>query len=111
MWVSKLHKASRRAERMLRDFPASPRKLQLEWLSNLHVGARGWHSKASPVDGPATAPGVAVTFSVQYQCSFGQSICLLGSRDALGAWQLERAVPLAWGEGDLWTARVQLEAG
>lgn len=36
---------------------------------------------------------------------------LVGADEALGAWDLGRAPHMVWGEGDVWTAQVELPAG
>jgi hypothetical protein len=113
-FVNKLYKASKRAQRVLQEFPASPRKSSGEWLSSsgewlshLHLGAGAWHSQASS----AQRETVDVGFSIRYQCNFGQKIYLLGSDDALGAWDVQRAVPLSWSDGDVWTVNALLQFG
>ncbi len=35
----------------------------------------------------------------------------MGSHEALGAWQLDKAVPATWNEGHQWSASVELPAG
>ena len=59
---------------------------------------------------PQPAP-LAVTFSLEYNCAFGQNIYLSGSSSSLGGWDVEKAVPLEWTDGDRWSATVELEAG
>jgi hypothetical protein len=52
-----------------------------------------------------------VKFHLQYRVEYGQSLALVGGADALGAWRLADALPMAWSEGDVWRADVELPAG
>ena len=54
---------------------------------------------------------ITVDFEIHYEAVFGQEVQLLGSHDALGAWDQGRAVTLSWNQGDVWTASVELPAG
>lgn len=36
---------------------------------------------------------------------------LVGSHEALGSWQVDKAVPATWSEGHQWSASVELPAG
>lgn len=45
------------------------------------------------------------------QVNFGQALVLVGSAEQLGSWQLEHAPTMTWGEGDVWTASLELPAG
>jgi hypothetical protein len=46
---------------------------------------------------------VRVRFVLKKQCTFGQSVCLVGDDPALGLWDLSNAFPLKWAESHDWT--------
>lgn len=51
-------------------------------------------------------------FQLPYHCKYGQRLCLIGSSANLGAWHVDKAVPMEWTEGDVWQCELQLpEAG
>lgn len=52
---------------------------------------------------------VSVEFVVDHHVQFGQRMFLLGSLEQLGAWELERAVPMEWSSEHRWRATVSLE--
>lgn len=43
-----------------------------------------------------------------YHCRYGQSVCLIGSIDKLGKWDVSRAVEMSWHDGDLWKVELEL---
>ena len=45
------------------------------------------------------------------QVAFGQNLAVVGDAEALGGWEVGRAPELHWGEGDVWSASVELPAG
>jgi len=54
------------------------------------------------------AGNIEVSFSLPYHCKYGQRLCIIGGSDFLGAWNVERAVPMEWSEGDVWTVDMNL---
>jgi Starch binding domain len=58
----------------------------------------------------ARAGVVKITFAVPYRCYFGQHICLVGSEDGLGKWDVKRGLAMQWTDGDVWTADLELQA-
>ena len=50
-------------------------------------------------------------FEMHYETKFGESVCVLGSHEAMGAWELERATALVWREGSDWKLSEELRAG
>lgn len=52
-----------------------------------------------------------VRFSIHYDTKLGEELYVIGSHQALGAWDQTNAVPMAWGEGGNWSAEVDLPAG
>lgn len=57
----------------------------------------------------SSPPGRAkVKFTIPHHVEFGQSICVSGSEEELGSWQLEDSYPLEWTQGDVWTGVVEL---
>ncbi|KAG2423257.1 hypothetical protein HYH02_015358 [Chlamydomonas schloesseri] len=57
------------------------------------------------------ASSVNVTFKIHRHVEYGQSLLIIGSGPELGAWDSTKAVPLEWGEGDNWTAKLTLPVG
>jgi alpha-amylase len=54
---------------------------------------------------------VRLTFQLkQYKCAFGEQLGVVGSIAPLGAWQSGQLLPMEWGEGDTWTATVEVPA-
>ncbi|KAI7841621.1 hypothetical protein COHA_004791 [Chlorella ohadii] len=54
---------------------------------------------------------VRVTFTLQQELPFGQSLKLVGSHPALGAWKEDMGLRMTWGDGHKWTTTVSLPAG
>lgn len=89
----------RRAERQKRDMTVAPPTS---------------HSPAVPyipAEMPAQRRAVKVCFWLNFHVDYGQSIRLVGGAPELGSWILSDGVPLAWSEGDMWNATVELPAG
>jgi hypothetical protein len=40
-----------------------------------------------------------------------QEICLVGETEGLGKWEVEHCIPMAWTDGDVWTAKADVPAG
>lgn len=49
-------------------------------------------------------------FNLSYRCDFGQHLRLIGTGEKLGEWDLQRAVPMTWTDGDVWTVELKLPA-
>lgn len=45
------------------------------------------------------------------QVAFGEHLRVVGSAEGLGAWNVEAAPVMTWGEGDVWSVTVDLPAG
>jgi hypothetical protein len=105
VWVEDLHKLSK-GVKQVSEFR--------EWLSELHLHSELAQRAAfgPPGDGSdgsdADEPPVPVTFKLQYHCNFGQNMCLTGVAKTMVSWDVQEAVPLQWGDGDVWSAQVQL---
>ncbi|PRW58670.1 carbohydrate-binding module family 20 isoform A [Chlorella sorokiniana] len=54
---------------------------------------------------------VRVTFTLPQELPFGQSLKLVGSHPALGAWKEDMGLRMTWGDGHKWTTSVSLPAG
>ncbi|PRW59906.1 carbohydrate-binding module family 20 [Chlorella sorokiniana] len=88
------------------------------------LGSVAWRGSALRQAAPARRPSrqraalcfsnadgsVSVCFRLPYRCKYGQKLCLVGSNDVLGGWHVDRAVPMNWTEGDVWTVELQLPA-
>ena len=62
------------------------------------------------IDTAVATPLVKVTFTIPHHVEFGQSVCVLGSSEALGDWQVEKSACLSWNEGDVWSGIVEMPA-
>jgi hypothetical protein len=63
---------------------------------------------------PAAAPPITCSPPPKHtasQVAFGQNLAVVGDAEALGGWEVGRAPQLRWGEGDVWSASVELPAG
>ncbi|PNH01901.1 Phosphoglucan, water dikinase, chloroplastic [Tetrabaena socialis] len=63
------------------------------------------------VDGVDDSASVQVKFCLKYRTSYGQSVKIIGSHPKLGLWDINKALVLAWTEGDRWVATLELPAG
>ena len=54
---------------------------------------------------------VPVRFAITNDAGYGNSWFVVGSHPDLGAWDCLKAVPLAWHDGDVWSADVGVQAG
>ncbi len=54
---------------------------------------------------------IGAQFSVRHRVNFGESIKLIGSSEALGGWNIRKAVELQWSHGDTWQRVVPLGEG
>ena len=52
-----------------------------------------------------------VQFVVPVRVNFGDCVKVVGNESALGCWDSNRAVPLKWNEGNIWTNKVDLSPG
>ena len=66
-------------------------------------------SSSSAMTGSGKA--VRVTFALQQELPFGQSLKLVGSHPALGGWKEDMGLVMQWTEGHRWSAAVSLPAG
>ena len=46
-----------------------------------------------------------VSFALPYRCTFGQHLCLVGSVQRLGSWDVRQGVAMSWSEGDICAPR------
>jgi hypothetical protein len=88
-----------------------------EWLSRLHqfssqakaAAATQASSDLTPYSDPFQIPQqVPVIFKVPYQCAYGQNLYITGSDVNLGSWNIDKAVPMHWSDGDVWVAETSL---
>jgi hypothetical protein len=52
-----------------------------------------------------------VLFAINLKVDYGQSVSLVGAGQELGDWKPENSFHLAWNEGDVWGAELELPAG
>eukprot|EP00271_Cylindrocystis_brebissonii_P018754 TRINITY_DN544_c0_g1_i4.p1 TRINITY_DN544_c0_g1~~TRINITY_DN544_c0_g1_i4.p1 ORF type:complete len:426 (+),score=88.88 TRINITY_DN544_c0_g1_i4:580-1857(+) len=65
----------------------------------------------SKTNGAAISGTVPVSFSLPRRCEWGQAFYISGEAEALGAWNLDKAVPLNWTENHVWTNTIDLAVG
>eukprot|EP00879_Flechtneria_rotunda_P007945 GHRR01008324.1.p1 GENE.GHRR01008324.1~~GHRR01008324.1.p1 ORF type:complete len:360 (+),score=131.26 GHRR01008324.1:192-1271(+) len=52
-----------------------------------------------------------VAFQLPHHVDYGQDMCLVGDTEELGSWDVNQCIPMAWHEGDVWTAKAELPVG
>ncbi|KAH7286120.1 hypothetical protein KP509_33G059200 [Ceratopteris richardii] len=55
-------------------------------------------------------PKVNVKFILEKKCEFGQRFNVVGNDPLLGNWEVSSAIPMDWGEGNVWTVEVDVPA-
>jgi len=65
---------------------------------------------AQPVPG-AGAATTTLRFAIQCPCAFGESMAVVGSAPALGAWSPAGALQLTWNDGHVWSGAVEVARG
>jgi hypothetical protein len=76
-------------------------------LQLLLPGARA-AAPRPPLKGRRSGAGgdtVRVSFALPYRCTFGQHLCLVGSVQRLGSWDVRQGVAMSWSEGDICAPR------
>jgi hypothetical protein len=48
-----------------------------------------------------------ITFVILYPTHFGEVVYILGSHERFGSWEPEKAVPLKWNIGNIWTVTME----
>lgn len=54
-------------------------------------------------------PLIKIIFSINYNSTFGEEVCILGSSPKLGMWKLSGALPLKWNVGNVWKGEIKIE--
>lgn len=52
-----------------------------------------------------------IAFKLPRHVNFGENVCITGAIDTLGNWSVDACVPMAWNDGDVWTADVDMPSG
>lgn len=71
----------------------------------------GFANGAVSAGGLSSGKAVRITFSLQQELPFGQSLKLVGSHPALGAWKEDMGPVMQWTQGHKWQCSVTLPAG
>lgn len=73
---------------------------------------RRWRRSSGGVSpSPASRSDVRqVDFAVKYTTVPGEKLFVVGSSMELGAWDVNRSVPMEWRDGNIWTAKVAMNA-
>ncbi len=50
-----------------------------------------------------------ITFNINYQTSWGQTLYVVGSIPELGSWNVSMAKPMSYNHGDIWTLEIDVE--
>lgn len=61
--------------------------------------------------GSGEVPQTQVKVNCMASVEFGEKMKIVGDCEALGNWDIENAIDLEWGAGDIWTATVALNPG
>jgi hypothetical protein len=92
-----------------KKFLQAPKHLQRS--DSMFQGA----SLAGKVTAPAAASvsqqapsTIEVHLEVQYACQFGQHVSIVGT---FQGWHVPAAVPMTWGQGDVWNAVLPVPVG
>ncbi|GJP54209.1 hypothetical protein CLOM_g13307 [Closterium sp. NIES-68] len=72
------------------------------------IRAESESSEPSPAAAAPAAGTVSVAFRLTRQCAYGQKFFVSGAHEALGGWDLEKAIPAEWSEGHVWTAKAMV---
>ena len=86
---------------------AAPRLPQAR-RRRLLCGSAAHPPRLSPY--PSPRAGIEVCFMLPYRCKFGQRLCVIGASDNLGAWDVSKAIPMEWTDGDVWMVNMQIPA-
>lgn len=54
------------------------------------------------------AKTVKVMFSIPFKTTWGQCLYVTGNASDLGAWVMEKSVPMKWSDGDVWRAHIEV---
>ncbi|GBF94408.1 hypothetical protein Rsub_07222 [Raphidocelis subcapitata] len=73
------------------------------------VAAAAAEAKGEAPAAPAAAGAVKVEIAVKRETQPGQDVWVVGSLPALGEWSLDAALPLAWTEGHVWRATIEVD--
>lgn len=57
---------------------------------------------------PACCAVLCCVLHICRAVEWGQEVALVGGVDTLGAWDVEKSIPMAWNDGDMWTAEAEL---
>ena len=74
-------------------------------------------TRASPLERSRPRASIASRASIEFhfaitaRLDYGDSLALVGDADALGAWNVDRALALQWTDGDAWCARADVDVG
>ena len=49
-----------------------------------------------------------ILFNLKYHCGFGEHLALVGNKDPLGGWDVDKSVEMKWSEGDMWIGEIIL---
>ncbi len=54
---------------------------------------------------------VKVSFNIHQKIMYGHEVCVVGSAKEFGGWNVDRAFPLKWSEGDVWKGEIEMTPG
>lgn len=57
-----------------------------------------------------TKVNMTCRFTVHYETKIGEDLFVIGSHEKLGAWAIDKAYPMTWTEGNVWTGDIDLPA-
>ena len=68
-------------------------------------------ARSRPRASIASRASIEFHFAITAQLDYGDSLALVGDADALGAWNVDRALELQWTDGNAWCARADVDVG
>lgn len=72
---------------------------------------RRWRRSTGSVSpSPASRADLRADFAVKYTTVPGEKMFVVGSSIELGAWDINRSVPMEWRDGNIWAAKVAMTA-
>jgi hypothetical protein len=90
---------------------AAPYKTVAEPFEAFEPGDTGYTAPTTAEVVTSSSGSTMVKFTAHFKGELGDRILACGGCRALGNWEPDAAPSLAWGEGDVWTATLELPPG
>ena len=90
---------------------AAPYKTAAEPYEAFEPGDTGFSAPTTSEVVTSSSGSVMVKFAAHFSGKLGDKVLVCGGCRALGNWEPDAAPALTWGEGDVWTATLELPPG